>query len=161
MALSNLERMIQLAEDVFAVKNDPNQLDVDQEVIGRLRKMHPSTVSEYDDGKGPVAWILVIPTTLDLMNQFLIGAISEKELFYLTPTDVPYEALYLCSALVLEEYRQQGLAKRLSLSAIENIRRQHPVKALFVWPFTLEGDLASESLARLTALPLYKRMEKK
>jgi hypothetical protein len=161
MALSNLERMIQLAEDVFAVKNDPDQLDVDQEVIERLLKIHPSTVSEYVDGDGPVAWVLLIPTTLSLMNLFLAGIITEKELFDLTPTDVPYQAIYLCSALVLEEYRRKGIAKRLSLSAIENIRRQHPVEALFVWPFTTEGNLASETIARLASLPLYKRSQQK
>jgi hypothetical protein len=68
MALSNFERMIQLAEEVFAVKNDPNQLDVNPEVLERLQRIHPATVTEYDDGNGPVAWVLVFPTTLELMN---------------------------------------------------------------------------------------------
>ncbi len=93
--------MIQLAEDVFAVKNDPDQLDVNQDVIERLQKLHPSTVSEYANADGPVAWILLIPTTIDLMNQFLENKIPEKELFELTPENTPYEALYLCSAMVL------------------------------------------------------------
>src|ERR1035437_365028 len=117
MKLSNFERMIQLAEETFFVKNDPNQLDVNQDVIERLQKMHPSTVSEYDDGNGPVAWILIIPTTLDLMNKFLEHKISEKELFESTPIDVSYEALYLCSAMVLKEHRKKGIAKRLALNA--------------------------------------------
>jgi len=43
------------------------------------------------------------------------------------------------------------------LSAIDNIRRDHPLKALFVWAFTGEGDLVSEKIAEITALPLYKR----
>ena len=158
MLLSNFERMIQLAEEAFAVKNDSNQLDVNQDVIERLQKMHPSAVSEYDDGKGPVAWVLMIPTTLDLMNKFLEKKISEKELFILTPLDTSYEALYLCSAMVLKEYRRKGIAKRLALDAIENIRKIHPIKALFVWAFSKEGDLGSETVARLTSLPLYKRL---
>ena len=157
MALSNFERMIQLAEEAFAVKNDPEQLDVNQKVIKQLQKIHPSSVSEYDDGKGPVAWILMIPTTLDLMNKFLEKKISEKELFVLTPLDTAYDALYLCSAMVLEEYRRKGIAKKLALDAIENIRKIHPVKALFVWAFSKEGDLGSERIAQLTSLPLYKR----
>jgi GNAT superfamily N-acetyltransferase len=158
MALSNFERMIQLAEDVFAFKSDPDQLDVDQEVMARLQRIHPATVSEQDDGNGPVAWVLLIPTTLDLMNRFLNHEISEKELFTLTPEDSVYETLYLCSALVLEEYRRKGIAKKLLLNAIEQIRRDHPLKALFVWAFSKEGDLASEAIARLTSLPLYKRI---
>jgi GNAT superfamily N-acetyltransferase len=94
------------------------------------------------------------------MNRFLKCEISEKELFELTPLDRAYEALYLCSALVLEEYRRKGITKQLALTSIENIRRDHPVKALFVWPFSKEGDLTSEAIARLTALPLYHRMVK-
>jgi len=98
---SNFERMIQLAEDVFAVKNDPDQLDVNDDVIQRLYRIHPATVSEFDDGNGPVAWVLIIPTTFELMNRFLAHDISEKELFNLTPEGLVYDALYLCSALVL------------------------------------------------------------
>jgi ribosomal protein S18 acetylase RimI-like enzyme len=159
MSLSNFERMIKLAEEVFAAKEDPDQLDVNQEVLERLDRIHPATVSEYDDGNGPVAWVLLIPTTLDLMNRFLENAISEKELFDLTPLDTTYEALYLCSAMVLEEYRRKGIAKQLALNAIESIQKNHPLKALFVWAFSNEGDLGSEALARLTSLPLYKRVQ--
>ncbi|MFH1118181.1 MAG: hypothetical protein V1775_00040 [Bacteroidota bacterium] len=157
MPKSNYERLIQLAEEVFAVKNDPDQLDVDQEVITRLQKMHPSAVSEYNDGNGPVAWLLLIPTTQHLMERFLSGEISEKELFDITPAYADYDALYLCSALVLEEYRRKGIVKQLALSAIKNIRKDHPVKSLFVWPFSNEGDLASEAIAGMASLPLYKR----
>ena len=123
--------------------------------------MSPFAVSEYDDGNGPVAWVLMIPTTLDLMNRFLEHKISEKELFELTPLNTSYEALYLCSAMVLEEYRRKGIAKKLALNAIENIRKTHPLKALFVWAFSKEGDWGSEKVARLTTLPLYKRVDLK
>jgi GNAT superfamily N-acetyltransferase len=154
MEKNNLERLIQLADEVFDMKNDPEQLNVDQEVIRRLSSMHPSTLSEQVEGNGPVAWVLVIPTTLELMNRFLDGKISEKELFNLTPLN---EALYLCSALVLEEYRRKGITKRLVLSAFENISRDHPIKALFVWPFTEEGGVAAERIATLAGLPLFRR----
>jgi GNAT superfamily N-acetyltransferase len=157
MSKSNFERMLQLADEVFAVKNDPDQLDVNQDVLERLRKIHLATVSEYDDGNGPVAWILLFPTTLDLMQQFLEATISEKELFDRTPLDIKNEALYLCSALVLEEYRRKGIAKRLTLQAIENIRKDHPLKALFVWTFSREGQLGAEAIASYTSLPLHKR----
>ncbi len=157
MPSSNFERMIQLADEVFASKNDPDQLDVNQEVIERLQRLHPATVSEYDDGNGPVAWVLLIPTTLDLMNKFLENKISEKELFELTSPGISYEALYLCSAMVLDEYRRKGIAKWLTLHAIEKIRNEHPLKALFVWALSSEGDLGSEAIAHLTALPLHKR----
>ena len=91
-----------MAEEVFAVKNDPNQLDVDEKVIEHLQKIHPATVSEFDDGKGPAVWILVIPTTNELMKDFLSKKINEQELLDKTPMkNTKYDALYLCSAIVL------------------------------------------------------------
>ena len=157
MPLSNFERLVQLAEQVFAVKSDPSQLNVDQDVIERLFRIHPSTVSEERDENGPVAWLLVIPTTVDLMNRFLAEEITERELFNLTPLDTSYEAIYLCSGLVLEEYRRKGITKQLALQAIEAIRKDHPVKVLFSWAFSIEGDLAAERIAELAGLHLLKR----
>jgi len=93
------------------------------------------------------------------MNRFLEKEISEKELFEFTPEKSSYDAIYLCSALVLEEYRRRGITKQLSLKAIENIRKDNPVKALFVWAFSKEGDSASETIAQLTSLPLFKRLK--
>jgi hypothetical protein len=159
MSLSNFERMIQLADEVFATKSDPNQLDINEEVLDHLRRIHPATVSEFDDGNGPVAWILLIPTTTELMNLFIQGTISEKELYELTPLNTKYEALYLCSAMVLEEYRRKGIAKRLTLKALEAICKDHPIKSLFVWTFSKEGLLSAEALARETAIPLLHRSD--
>jgi GNAT superfamily N-acetyltransferase len=154
---SNFERMLQLAEDIFAVKNDPDQLDVNENVIAHLQRIHPATVSEYDNGEGPVAWVLLIPTTTSLMNMFLQGDITEKQLYEQTPLDSSYDAVYLCSAMVLEEHRRQGITKRLVLDAIRRIRQDHPLKALFVWSFTKEGDQAAEMLALETQLPLFRK----
>jgi len=159
MQLENLKRMIELAERIFDARNDPDQLNVNPEVIDRLRRIHPDTVSEYNDGNGPVAWLLLIPTTYGLMNRFLERDITEKELFDLTPLDISYEAVYLCSAQVLEEYRRKGIIKRLALRAIEKIRKDHPIRSLFAWPFTPEGEEAAETIARLSSLPLYMRRE--
>jgi ribosomal protein S18 acetylase RimI-like enzyme len=149
--------MIQLADEVFATKSDPHQLDIDEAVLDHLRAIHPATVSEYDDGNGPVAWVLVIPTTTGLMNQFIEARISEKELYELTPLNTNYDALYLCSAMVLEEYRRKGIASRLTLQAIASIRQNHPIHTLFVWTFSHEGLLAAEALSRETSLPLRHR----
>jgi len=158
MALSNYERLLQLAAEVFAVKDDPSQLDVDDAVIERLQRMHPATLKAHDTGNGPVAWVLLIPTTLDLMQQFVEGAINERQLFDLTPDQGPYQAVYLCSALVLYEYRRQGITRSLALQAIAHIRQSNPVEALFVWPFSSAGNAASVAIAAEAGLTLYKRI---
>ncbi len=151
--------MIQLADDVFASRTDPNQLSVDEKIIERLKRIHPATVSEFNDGTGPAAWILVFPTTLDLMKMFIESKITEKGLFDLTPLNSSYEALYLCSAMVFQEYRGKGIAKKLTIQAVESIKKDHPIKSLFVWAFSKEGNSLAENVSHLTRLPLKKRLE--
>ena len=157
MALSNYERIIQLADEVFASRTDPDQLNVDENVMEHLQLIHPNTMSEYDDGNGPVCWILCIPTTLDLMSKFIDQRISEKELYELTPLNTKYEAIYLCSALLLEEFRGKGIAQNIAVKAIESIKIDHSIKALFYWAFSKEGERLAEKVSGLIGLPLYKR----
>lgn len=156
---NNFQRLVQLADEVFSYKNDPEQLNVNPEVLDKLHQLHPLTLSDYSDENGPVVWLLVIPTTMEIMHRFLNKEITENELFELTPVGIKYEALYLCSALVLEEYRRKGITQQLLLEAIEAIKQDHPLKCLFVWPFTHEGDKLAEKIAQLTGMPLYKRLD--
>lgn len=157
MSKSNFERLIQLSDEVFSSRTDPDQLNVNETVMEHLQLIHPFTISEYDDGNGPVCWILCIPTTLDLMNQFINKKISERELYELTPLNAKYEAIYMCSALLLEEFRGKGIAQCLAIKAIEGIQLGHSIKALFLWAFSKEGEKLAEKIAGLTGLPLHKR----
>ena len=152
--MTNLERLLQLAEESFAVHDDPCQLVVTEEVMARLRRIHPATMAERTDAHGPVAWVLVLPTTVVLMEQFLSSMITEKELYERTPDQGPYQAVYLCSALVLEEYRGHGIATQLTVEALERIRKDHPVQVLFNWPFSPEGEHVGETVAQHVGLPM-------
>ena len=109
---SNFTRMMQIIDEVFATRNDPSQLQVNEEVIEKLQKIHPVTIAEYNEGSGPCVWVLVIPTTTEILNLFLNGIITEQELFDRTLPGMNYEAVYLCSATALPEYRNKGLALR-------------------------------------------------
>lgn len=161
MPQTNFDRMIQLAEDVFATRNDPSQLAVDDAVLKHLQQLHPASVAEESDAQGPIAWVLVIPTTHELMNKFLEGKLSEMELYHQTPLKAIYDAIYLCSALVLQEHRRKGITKQLTVKAIRAIQQDHPIASLFVWTFTEQGWLAAESIARAVQLPLFVRTERK
>ena len=153
----NLERMIHLAEEFFEAKSDPDQIAVDENVIDRLRTIHPNTMSEERDENGPVAWILLIPTSKELMMQFIERKINEKDILVRTVPGLEYESIYLCSALVLPEYRKKGIAQRLAVTAIKAIQKEHPVSSLFYWSFSDEGDRLARAIALGTGLPLYKR----
>ena len=152
--MDNFTRMMQLTDKVFAVHDDPTQLQVDQDVLEHLRRLHPATVSEQATADGPVAWVLLIPTTAALMEEFLAGTLTEQELYEQTPIGATYEAVYLCSAMVLDEYRRTGVAKRLTLDALAHMRRDHPIGTLFCWPFTKGGDALAIALATHVCLPL-------
>jgi GNAT superfamily N-acetyltransferase len=155
----NLERMIRLAEEFFEMKNDPMQISVDEKTRKRLKKIHPNTMAEIRNKNGPIAWILVIPTTVALMQQFVAKTIHERDLLEKTPLRTKYDALYLCSALVLPEHRGKGIAKRLVTKAIRNIRKEHPIKYLFYWAFSKEGRNLARSAAKTFDLPLLSRRE--
>ena len=157
LSLSNLERMIQLAESFFATRDDPDQISVTPEVMEQLRQLHPATLSELDEGSGPVAWVLLIPTTDELMKQFIANRINERLLLERTPVPGVYGAVYLCSALVLPEYRGRGIAKRLTCTAVKSLQADHPIKHLFYWAFSPEGEKLAISVAREVGLPLLKR----
>lgn len=149
--------MIRLAEEFFDVKNDPEQIAVDESVRKKLDALDPASLSEESTEDGPVAWVLVIPTTIALMDQFLGHTITEKALLDKTDVGGSYDAVYLCSALVLPEYRKKGIARRLTVGAIRDIQRRHPIKKLFYWSFSEEGTELAESVAAELGLPLTRR----
>jgi len=154
---NNFERMMELVDEVFDVKNDPGQLSVNNYVLRKLQQMHPACLTDYIDGDGPIAWILTIPTLEPLMQEFIAGKLTEQQLFDQTPVDAPYDVVYLCSASILEEYRKKGLGKRLTTGAVQAMQQQFTIKALFYWPFPTEGDRLAASVARELSLPLYRK----
>jgi ribosomal protein S18 acetylase RimI-like enzyme len=154
---TNFERLIQLAEETFSTRRDPSQITVNEAVMEQLRRIHPASLSEETNSEGPVAWMLVFPTTNDLMKLFVKREISELALLDRTPVDREYSAIYLCSALVLEESRRKGIARKLMCEAISSIARDHPIQSLFSWPFSEEGSMLANSVARTIGLPLIER----
>ena len=95
------------------------------------------------------------------MNRFIAEEIGETQLLNETPLDAKYDALYLCSALVLPEWRKKGLATKVGLEAIKQIRKDHPIKYLFTWNFSAEGANLADSAAEYEHLPLLKRPVRK
>lgn len=149
--------MMEIIDRVISTRDDPGQLQVTQKDIARLQNLHPSTLSEYNEGKGPCAWVLLIPTSEKLMHQFLEGELGETELLWNTIPGSQFETIYLCSVTTLPEYRNKGITSRLTLEAIDIIRKDHPIKSLFVWPFSEEGKKLAEKIANKAGLPLHIR----
>ena len=153
----NLQRMLQLIDEVFATRSDPDQLQVTPQQQKKLQAIHPATLTERADKDGPYIWVLMIPTSSRVMNDFISGKISESRLLQNTSAGEEYDTIYLCSVTTLPEYRGRGETKQACLEAIRKISADHPVHTLFVWPFTGPGDGLAHALAKETGLRLLKR----
>jgi GNAT superfamily N-acetyltransferase len=155
---SNYQRLLALAESFFDAKNDPGQLTMTEKDRRKLRHLHPATMLAEADENGPVAWVLLFPTTHTLMERFLTGEIGEQPLLHETPSGIVYDVVYLCSALVLDEYRRKGIARRLATTALQSIIAEHPINTIFIWSFSPEGEAFAASLAEDLGLPLRRRL---
>lgn len=152
--------MMEMVDTVFETRTDPDQLQVNEGVLARLQQLHPASVSGMEDDEGPMVWVLLIPTTKVLMERFLRHELSEQQLFDQTPVGASYDCIYLCSAMVLEEFRRKGYARAITTQAIREMTRVFPISDLFVWSFTPEGDAAAEAIASEVELPLRRRLDK-
>ena len=153
----NLERMMRLADEFFDYRNDPEQIVVDEQIMAKLEAIDPASLAQQANEDGPIAWVLVIPTTERVMREFLEGKISERKLLEETMPGQQFDAVYLCSALVLPEFRRKGLAKSLTLRSVNAIRTRHPIRWLFLWPFSEEGARVAEEVAAEAKVPLLRK----
>ena len=156
-AQPNYSRMMAVIDQVFETREDPDQIQVTPKQLKQLQEIHPATLTELANEEGPLIWILMIPTTQNIMEDFLAAKISEKQLLEKTQPGINYDCIYLCSATTLPEYRGKGETKKLCLKGIKSIIKDHPITTLFVWPFTKEGDGLAEAVAKECGLELRKK----
>ncbi len=149
--------MLELVNTFFDTRNDPGQISVTDEQREKLMQLHPATLSELANEDGPIVWVLLIPTNKQIMEQFLNGEISEKQLLDLAQPGESCQSLYLCSASVLPEFRKQGLARKVTIGAINSIRAQYSISTLYFWPFSSEGRALAQSIADELGIELLER----
>ncbi len=155
MEQTKLERMLVLVGEHFDTRNDPTQLDVDEAIVARLLNIHPATVVEFNEGDGPIMWLIVFPVSKSAMDGFLNGALNETQLFESAEQDKDYSCLYLCSVVMLEEYRGKGIAFDHTINSIKAIGGSFKIDSLFVWPFEDAGLSLAQKIANEAGLPLY------
>ncbi len=130
--------MNKIAEEIFDTAVNPEQIPINDESRKKLDALTPYWLTYKLEGGEPISWVIVIPTTKDLMTKFLAKEITEKELMNLTRQGSIFDALYLCSAITVPEHRGQGLAISLLKEAINNFHLGEGF-ALFAWPTTEDG----------------------
>lgn len=152
----NFVRMLELVNSFFDMKNDPDQLQVSQQVQERLQQLHHACLTEVANEDGPILWLLMFPTTSALMESFLKNEINEQQLFDQTALGrTDYDVIYLCSVSVLPEFRNKGLASEKTIAAIESMKKSFPIEKLCVWPFSADGERLSKGIADKLEMPLF------
>ncbi len=73
--------MLEMVHSFFDMKNDPDQLQVSQQVQEHLQQLHHACLTEVANEDGPILWLLMFPTTSALMDSFLKNEINEQQLF--------------------------------------------------------------------------------
>lgn len=150
----NLKYMIKIAEEYFGTESDPTQIPITLETMQRLLNLGPHTLVFAERDKQPIGWVVTIPTTNELKDQFLKDEITERELFDQSqPKTVP-EVVYLCAAFVLPEYRRQGIAFDLLAEAVARYRYVNPEVNFFAWIYSAEGQKLVERLSNQLSLEI-------
>ena len=147
--------MIELAEIQFNAKTDPKQISFTENDMEYMQSLHPACMNEISNEEGPICWVTVIPTSKEIMTKMLQGEINENQLLQNTTLDTPLQAIYLCSALTLPEFRMQNITFNVTVKAIQKMKENHPIEALFAWPFTVEGQRLSQKIASQLQLPIF------
>lgn len=133
------QKMDSIAESIFRTSRDADQIPVTKESGRKLDKLTPHWIQyELDEKENPISWVVVLPTSLDLMEKFLKGEITERQLLDLTKPQEIYQAIYLCAAITIPKYRRKGLAIKLLKKAIDSIPHTEDT-VLFAWPYSKEG----------------------
>ena len=143
-----LKKMMTTAERFFGTLNDPEQMQITKDSFYKLQKLHPKTLIYRLENGEPVSWAIILPTQTELMDKFLRGEINEQKLLDMTKQQKTYEALYLCSAFTIPEFRRKGYIIEMMKEAINAIPHTDDVK-LFAWPYSEEGKLLVEKLVRI------------
>ncbi len=142
------EKILKISEEFYGTASDPDQMPVSKESALKLQSIHPDTIAYKLDKVGnPIAWVVVLPTSLGGMTLFLSKQISERELFEKAVLEKKFEALYLCGAFVLPEYRRQGHARELTLGAISKLS-SGKILSLYSWIYSDEGAQLISNLSK-------------
>lgn len=149
---NQLKKILEIAEQFYGTFDDLEQIPINENSFNRLISIHEETIKlKTDNSNSPVSWIVVIPTSGETMNLFLDKKINERELFDRAVKEKSFEALYLCSAFTISEYRNKGYAKELLIESINKFAPDKSVE-LYVWIYSKEGanliNVLEESLGR-------------
>jgi hypothetical protein len=150
-----------IAEAYFKTHEDPEQAQITEERAAWIRKEFPECLNLMKSENKVIGVTFVLPCTNELMNQFLSKEINEEDLFVQIQNKMNYdnlETIYLCSAIVIPEFRRKGLALQGTIKSIEKILEKRNIRpTLFYWAYSKEGLSLAKRVAKALNLECKKR----
>lgn len=143
------EKMNAIAIELFETESDDTQASPTLENCLRVvKKEKYNFILVKDTNDELMGWSVVMPTSLEVMDNFLSEEITERELLEISRIDSKFEALYLFAVIVLPEYRKKGLAKFLFKTQIEYFKEKYNINNIYSWWFSEEGKKLGDSLEK-------------
>ncbi|MFA5856312.1 MAG: GNAT family N-acetyltransferase [Candidatus Pacearchaeota archaeon] len=154
----DLNESSKISEDYFGTQKDSNQIPTTRQTRDWIYKNAQDYLNIIRSDGEMVGYTFMLPCNRILMDCFLSKKINEAELFEeikkMKLKDTP-ETIYLCAAVLKEEFRGKGLATTAFVKAINKIIQNGKNKPiLFYWKYSEEGGKLSQRVAKFTGLEL-------
>lgn len=154
----DVDESSEMAEEFFKMESKPDGMPASEENKNFFLRSFPECDDVIRaDGK-IIGFTFIVPCNKDIMDRFLAGKITEKELGEEIKSKIDYEnfeTVYLCSSFIKEEYRGRGLAVQGRVKSISKIIGNRKIKPiLFSWAQTKEGERSVRKTAEVLGLKL-------
>ncbi len=151
------DESIRVAEDAFETSASLDQIPATQETFNKLKSLDPNSILYDVSPENKLrAWVVVVPTSKDLMNKFLSKEIGERGVLDMSVPGNEYSSVYLCAAVTLPEYRRQGIANTLIKEAVSRMPLSQDCE-FFGWPTSVEGEMLVKKLEEETGKIIHLR----
>jgi hypothetical protein len=164
ITLKDIDITSKISEDFFGMQKDPEQFQATEENKKYIFKHMQSFLNIIKNDGTIVGYSFLVPSTKEIMNSFVKGNITEADLFNkvkeLKLTELNFETLYLCSAIIKKEHQLKGLALSGSVRLIESLIKKRGIQpALFFWAYSKEGAIVAKKVAKALNLNLVKKAD--
>lgn len=159
---ADLNETGRMSEEFFKTKEDDSQMPVTEEHRDWIFKNLKNYLNVIKNNGKVIGYTFMMPSTLELMNDFTQGRINEAELSEkikkLNFTDKTPEAIYLCASVVIPEFQRKGLATEAFVKSIKKIIDGSEIKpVLFYWAYSKAGGNLCRNVATLSGLDIRMR----
>ncbi len=150
----------EMVKKYFKTDENPEQMPPTKETQDFLYKSCQGYMNVLKDDDKVVGFMLLLPARKELMNDFISKKINEVTLFeriMRSPMDKIPQTIYLCSTIVLEDYRGKGFAVEGTLKILDKFKKNKPI--LFSWSISPEGDNMAKKISKISGLKLIVRKD--